>query len=526
MNKLAEGFKNLREKFNNLRKGARLAIIISSVAIFVAIITFIVYSASDKYSLLFSNVDSKDAQIITKALEDSKLSYKVKGDSIYVPKENVDELRLQLASELTGGSTGYELMDEGSSFGMTDEEFKLKKLRSLQGELERTIKSFPQIENARVHITPSKDSVFIKDSTPGSAAVYLQLKQGERLSEEQVKSIIALIAGSTDNVPKGNVEVIDSNMNLLSKGLFDEEGNELTGSTSVEAQQAIEKAFEQKLENSVVALLEKAFGKGKVSVSVNADLDFDAKQTNQIIYDPNTVIVGETWSQEINSEDGEITSDSPVDNNMGNTIIDVINGEIISSKEEKTVNYEVGKTETIVNSAPGEIERLTASVMVDGNLTAVQQENVRMLAANALGLSTDRGDEITVVGMPFDTTEKDMIAKELADMVAEAEKERKFALYKSIALLSLGAIALIVLAVIIIKLTRKGKEEELLAAEGGLNVVIGDEINPKAAEVFTPISFEEENQKTHFEKEIKGYAKEKPEQVAEIIKAWLTEDER
>jgi flagellar M-ring protein FliF len=41
-----------------------------------------------------------------------------------------------------------------------------------------------------------------------------------------------------------------------------------------------------------------------------------------------------------------------------------------------------------------------------------------------------------------------------------------------------------------------------------------------------PINFEEENENNHIEKEIKKYASEKPDQVADIIKSWMTEDER
>ena len=93
-------------------------------------------------------------------------------------------------------------MDSGSSFGMTDEEFKIKKLRMQQGEIEKTIKSFPQVQDARVHITEATDSVFAKDTEPGKAAVYLKLKNGTTIDEEQVKSIVALVSGSTENIPK------------------------------------------------------------------------------------------------------------------------------------------------------------------------------------------------------------------------------------------------------------------------------------------------------------------------------------
>ena len=64
-------------------------------------------------------------------------------------------------------------------------------------------------------------------------------------------------------------------------------------------------------------------------------------------------------------------------------------------------------------------------------------------------------------------------------------------------------------------------EEEQL-----LNTLIDDSIIPKETEEFTPIEFESKSQKSHLENEIKKYALEKPEQVVEIIKSWLTENER
>lgn len=525
MNKLSESFQKLKDKFQSMRRGAKIALIISTLAVIIAVISFIIYSTSDKYGLLFSNLDPKDAQVVTEQLKEKKITSKVKGNSIYVPKDKVDELRLELATELTNGSKGYEIMDESKSFGMTDEEFKIKKLRMLQGEIERTIKSFPQIENARVHITPSKDSVFVKDNTPGRAAVYIQLKQNEDLNQEQVKSIIALVSGSTENIPKENVEIIDHRMNLLSRGIFDSEGKEIASSTSVEKQQEIEKDFERKLENNVMEMLESVLGKGKVKVKVNADLDFDSKQKTQIVVDPNKVEISEHSIKEINNNAGNRTSQSPVDNQMGNTIGNNTTGTNNSSKEEHKVNYEVGKTETRTLSAPGEVKRLTASVIVDGNLDPQSQGDLKNTVSNALGFKADRGDEITVVGMNFDPSQKALIAKELEEMQNQAEKAKKMALYKSVALIVLGIIALITIAVILIKVFRRNREDDYIEG-GALDVVIGDEIAPKNPEDFKPITFEEENEKTHLEKEIKGYAKEKPEQVADIIRAWLTEDER
>ena len=106
-------------------------------------------------------------------------------------------------------------MDEGSSLSMTDEEFKIKKVRMLQGELEKTIKTFPQVNDARVHITQGQESVFSNESTEGKAAVYVSLKPGQELDQGQIKSIMALVSASTTNIPKKNVEVIISKYEFI-----------------------------------------------------------------------------------------------------------------------------------------------------------------------------------------------------------------------------------------------------------------------------------------------------------------------
>ena len=196
----------------------------------------------NKYDVLFSGLNSTDANAITSELESRKIETKVEGNSIYVPKEEVDKLRLELSSSISNGSKGFELMDEGSSFGMTDEEFEIKKQRMIQGEIEKTIKTFPQVENARVQITQGEKSVFAKESIPGKAAVSINLKPGTNLEPSQVRSIMSLISASTSNIPKQNVEVIDQNMNLLSEGIFDEEGNvNSTNSNGVDIARKAEK---------------------------------------------------------------------------------------------------------------------------------------------------------------------------------------------------------------------------------------------------------------------------------------------
>lgn len=319
MDKLKESFKNIWNKFKSLSKVIKISIIVAVITVIIAIISMFFYSSSNKYKVLFSNLDANDAQLVTNKLKEQKIDMKIEGDTIMVPKEKVDELRLEMAPELSNGSKGYELMDNSSSFGMTDEEFKLKKLRVQQGELEKTIKSFPQVDNVRVHITPSKDSVFVEDKEPGKAAVYIKLLPGNNLSQEQVKSIVALVSGSTENVPKENIEVIDDKMNLLTKDLNDIESG-VASAESVDKQHALEKKYEDELQRSIVSLLEPVIGKNKVKSQVKVDLDFDSKKKTETVIDPNKVIVSQQTIKENNNNGSGDNSESPVDNNMGNTI--------------------------------------------------------------------------------------------------------------------------------------------------------------------------------------------------------------
>ncbi|OOM16243.1 flagellar basal-body MS-ring/collar protein FliF [Clostridium saccharobutylicum] len=524
MNRLLEKVKGFWGKFKSQNKKIKIAVVISIIAIIVAIASAIIYSSSNKYEILFSNLDPNDTQTIVKSLNDDKVQTKIDGNTIYVPSNKVDELRLKYAPNLTaGGSKGYELMDSGSSFGMTDEEFKIKKVRMEEGELEKTIKSFPQIQEARVHITESQDSVFVKDKTPGSAAVYLKLKQGNSINEDQVKSIVALVSGATENIPKENIQVIDDKMNLLTKDINSDDTDPVN-SEALTKQQDAEKKYEDKLQKAIVSLLEPTIGQGKVKATVNVNLDFDSKQKTQTVVDPNKVIVSQENSKESNtSAEGSTTSQSPVDNNMSNQITstNANNGNnSTSAKEDQKTNYDTGKTESKVISAPGEVKRLTASVIVDGQVDATTQATLENIVKNAIGLDANRGDQVTVAGMTFDTSSQDAAKAQIDAMNAQeaVSSKNKMMIIGGI----LGGLLLGIIAFFIIKRRKKKQEEE----DQLLDTLVDDTIIPKEPEEFDPIEFEVKTKNSHLENEIKKYATEKPEQVVEIIKSWLTEDER
>ena len=87
-----------------------------------------------------------------------------------------------------------------------------------------------------------------------------------------------------------------------------------------------------------------------------------------------------------------------------------------------------------------------------------------------------------------------------------------------------GVLAVIAFIILFIVIRKTGKKEEI--EPEGLDTMIEDEIIPKKPEQYAPIEFEGKSKKAHIENEVKKYATQKPEQVADIIKSWLTDDER
>ncbi|MBP3914470.1 flagellar basal-body MS-ring/collar protein FliF, partial [Clostridium sp.] len=447
MDKLIGIFQGIKERFMSLAKGVKIIISVMLIVVLASMIFLFVGSPNNGYKILFSNLESSDAQTILDKLVEQNISYKVSGNSILVPENKVDELRLSLAADLSSGTQGYELMDTSSTFGMSDEEFQLKKMRMLQGELERTIKSFSQIEDVRVHITSPKESVFAENKEEGKAAVYIKLKSGKSLSEEQVLSIVSLVSGSAQGIPKENIEVIDQNMNLLSNN----DSTSLNASDSVKQQQILKKEFESELQKTVLSLLEPVFGKNKVSVAINADLDFDSVQKNEIIIDPNNVIISHEINKESTNSGTGNTSNSPVDNNMGNTI-DTEDSSEGYIKNNEIINYEVGRTESTVISAPGKITRLTASVLIDGDIDDKTRNSIEKAITTAIGLNKQRNDEVNVIGMSFNGYGSEGNVEDVFTDMEQTDIMKNFTIYTGI---GLAAVILIIPLFLLIKNKKK-----------------------------------------------------------------------
>lgn len=532
MNKLSELIKKILAYWKSISKSRKIAYGVLTFGVLAALLTIGITFGTTKYSTLFTNMNSTDSAAVVAKLKADKVAYKVSGTSILVPSSQVDELRMEMMSgvTITNGSQGFELLDK-TKLGATDQEIQVNYQRAMQGELERTIKAFPQIESARVHLVIPSDTAFVKDTAPGSAAVTLAMKSGKSLSPDQVKAIVALISGAVKEVPKENVQVIDDKLTLLTKDLYSSSTNTANVTTAADKQLQLKQTYEKTVSDKLTSMLDAIYGKDKVKVQVNADLDFDAVQSDTTTYDPKSVVVSEHNVTSGNGTTATNNTGSTVDNNMTNSIA-TGTGTGGTTSIDSTKNYDVSTTQIKTIKAPGSVKKLTTSVALDGNVDNATKAAINNLVVSAIGFDQARGDSISIEGVIFDTTIKDNAKADLAAIKKAADQASKMALYKNIGI-GVGAVALIGFIIFMILKKKNAKEEDDIL-EGisphSIDEIIGADGNKvkatKPKQIFESVELEVDDQKTHVENEIKKYAKDKPEQVADVVKSWLAEDER
>ncbi|MEL7564678.1 MAG: flagellar M-ring protein FliF C-terminal domain-containing protein, partial [Dehalobacterium sp.] len=269
----------------------------------------------------------------------------------------------------------------------------------------------------------------------------------------------------------------------------------------------------------------KIFGPGKSIAVVNADLDFDAREKRVVTYG-NPVVRTETGSrQEAGSIVGGEGGVAGTTENVPD--YDAIDPEITEEQaaadlstdnlEQYSRSYEVDATEETIVSAAGDVKKMSVAVLVDGQLTPVRATEVQNLVIAAVGLDPNRGDQITVSSMTFDTTLKD----ELEESFAEAAKQQELAelqeMNKMWAKIGLAALLVLVIGGVILRAKRTKRKAPL-------DVVIDEPVPISKVEEETIFTVDIMERKKQQEK-ARRYLEEQPEQAANVLKTWLSYEE-
>ncbi|NNF00714.1 MAG: flagellar M-ring protein FliF [Pyrinomonadaceae bacterium] len=404
-----------KEIWNRLPMSGRITTIGAALATFGLVSAIIYYGSQPEYGALFSDLKPGDAQSIVEKLEASGVPYSLSngGTTIQVPRDRLSELRLQMAGTgmLSGGHVGFDLFDK-TSFGATDFAQKVNYRRAVEGELARTLEGMDEVEGARVHMTPKRESVFTEKEEGAKASVMLRVREGKELSSERTEAIASLVASSVEGLDSSNVSVMDTRGRLLTSGRGNQGSNDIFNS-----QLDSRRKFEAETAARIVSLLEPIAGDGRIRADVSADVDFSKTEETEEKYNPQSQVIR---SQKTSEEKRNTSATSPGAPVVGVRSNDPATTQQTANRQNQTTgndervatttNYEIDKTVRRKVGGGGEVKRMTVSVVVDHKLvndvstarTSEELKKFEELVGAAVGFNEDRGDSIVVQTMPFD----------------------------------------------------------------------------------------------------------------------------
>jgi flagellar M-ring protein FliF len=551
--------------YSRLPPGLKPLLLLVGVAAAVAAgVMVVLWSRGPSYSLLYANLGAEDQAQVASALESAGIPYRLEGSNgMSVPSERLNDARLKLAGQgLPEGSGGFANIAKDPGFGVSQFMEGARYQHALETELARTIASLRPVDGARVHLAVPRESAFVRERQPASASVFVQLKAGRQLEQEQIQSIINLVASSIPALDASHVTVVDQQGRLLSAP---QPNNELAmRERQFELTHRLEEDYAQRIE----ALLTPFVGAGRVRAQVVAQVDTSVTEEAREQYRPDSQIVRSEQTSESTTRDGAgdaqgvpgaLSNQPPTPGTalppnpaaanaapaaaagasaakaQGAPAADgAAAAPPASTSRESTRNYEIDRTMAYTKTPSGRLQRLTVAVLIDNlrvtgpdgktkstPLSPQQLEHITQLVKDAVGYNEQRGDSVNVVNSPF--------REEAAEPAGELQQvplwEQPFV--RDIAKIVAGLVILLVLVLAVLRPLTRGLlthsraalappaiPTEPAAAGGGAARAAG------AVPGQTPsLAYEQQLAQA------RTLVGQDPKRVAQVVRTWVAQDE-
>jgi flagellar M-ring protein FliF len=534
-----------------------LLLLVGVAAAIAAGVGVMLWAIGPTYSLLYSNLAAEETAQIAQALDSARIPYKLGdgGNAISVPADQLASARLKLAAQgLPESGGGVNAMTKDPGFGVSQFMENARYQHALETELARTIASLQNVQGARVHLAMSRSSAFVSDRRPGSASVFLQLKAGRRLDDEQVQAIANLVASSIPELSAAQVTVVDQAGRLLSAPNSDSD------LAMRDKMFDFAHRLEESYANRIQELLAPLVGPGRVRAQVVAQVDMATTEQTREQFNPQSQVVRSESTSEDAAKNGgagaggvpgALTNQPPqpgvalppgaqpavaqsganpptAAGAAGTTPNNAASTEVLgpdSKSRQSTRNYEIDRTMAYTRTPAGRVTRLSVAVLIDNLRTTAadgkvtesplppeQIERMTALVKDAVGFDATRGDTVNVVNSSFAGVAP----------VPEGELESvpfwEKAWVQDLAKL-LGGIAVVLLIIFsVLKPLTKGlltqaKQPPMLAGGGGAVVNVGG----GGGEV-PGLAYEQQVAQA------RGLVSQDPKRVAQVVKTWVSTD--
>ena len=517
-------FGGWQRSFSAFTAGQKVVAVVGTAALLLGGFMVFRWASAPSYSPLFSDLGSADASAVVEELDSQGVPYELTngGSTVMVPQDAVYKTRIDLSGQglPTSGDGGYSLLDDQ---GLSTSEFKEQTdfKRAMEGELSSTVEAIDGVNAAVVHLAIPQKDVFADEQQAPTASVLVETSPGSTLSPEQVQAVVHLVASSIDGLDPDDVTVADASGTVLSTP-----GGSTSADSTARTQQVA--AVQDEMHDRLQAMLDRVVGPGNSTVQVTADLDFDkaVRQSTDYRADRDLPVMSEsTSSEEYNgagagtgATGGVVGPDGQMDTTTG------ADGGADSSyvNRSSTVDNGVDVVKETRETAPGSVESMHVGVVLDTATTKlVPAADIRDLVTDTIGLDAQRGDSVRVLSLPFDRSTEEASAAELeAAAAAESTEARNDLIRKG------GLVVLVLLIMIVAALRQRRQARKRADATTYVVEQLRQEraaVAPAPAPAALALEQNEHQEELQMRQELTALIERQPEDVAQLLRGWLTE---
>lgn len=526
-------YKNtILEKWNGIEKSLRLRIVLISIFLIIALFLTIYLTTKPNWVVLESNSDIQTIGKMQNVFDSAGIKNKImnNGTSIQVQSGDINQAKLLIA-ENNITQTGFSFEDalNANSIGSSETDKKEIYLRAYETEIAEQIKTIDGIESAVVKLVLPSDSLIFNNKQKEASAGVTVVTSTE-LTSAQTLTIAKLVSMSVEGLSMKNIEIVDQNAKSLYSG-YDSEN-------SYSNKEDAENRKIKEIEMQVRAALSQLYD--DVNIIPNIVIDWrtisqrDVKYTTPI--EDSSVGVPKTQVTEteniVNGASGSEPGVGSNDQTANNYSISESSENSTYDATKDTSEYLYNQSETVTDSQGGTINLGESSISIvvynykefseedlKNNKTITKDytwENFKADNSTQTKIEIDE-DLIQTLKVGTGITNLTMVGYEKPLFVDQVntpiQTEQIILLIVLLALIGLLAFGLI----------RKTQTEDIEEIEPEISIedliVSNKREDEKVAEEIDKIQIDENS----YIFKIETFIEENPEEVAKILRNWISE---
>ncbi|MDN3682645.1 flagellar basal-body MS-ring/collar protein FliF [Vibrio tapetis subsp. quintayensis] len=527
----------------------RQVVLVVAISICVALIVMVFFWVREPELRPLGSYETAELIPVLDYLDQQKIEYKLEGNTVQVPVSEYSNIKLNMtrAGMNQPDQAGDDILLNDMGFGVSQrlEQERLKLSRERQ--IAKAIEQIRLVRKAQVLLALPKQSVFVRHNQEASATVFLTLATGKNLDQEEVDSIVDMVASAVPGMKPTRITVTDQHGRLLSSGSQD------PLATARRKEHELERRQEQALREKIDSVLIPILGLGNYTSQVDIELDFSAVEQTRKRYDPNTPATRSEYTLEdynngnvVAGVPGALSNQPPADASIPQDVKQMKDGSTMgqgSVHKEATRNFELDTTISHERKQTGVVNRQTVSVAIrhkpsvnadTGEVTyqplaQSEIEAIRTVLIGSVGFNQARGDLLNVLSVKFAEPEMEV----MADVpIWDHPNFNEWVRWLASALVIIAIILILVRPAMKKLLNPHSDEDEdgefgrdglPLSADGDTSLIGSDIDGTDSFEFGSGIDLPNLHKDEDVLKAVRALVANEPELAAQVVKNWVTD---